>query len=248
MGAATFLRALTLLILTASAFSDQHFLVIFPAFIHHPSTEKLCIFLDSFSKSIHVSVTLEMKLQNHTLLEKDVNAPGTFECTSFQVPKFVPRNKDFGFQYEEEVAHVHVLIQHDKSTFENRKKVLVKNAYKRTLIELDKPFYKPGEEVKFRIVTLDEKFQTIEEAIPMIKLEIDKTGYASFIVKTTDIKLSQKEYINTIVLYAEIEEEGTGEEQRRPYGKCYDAIKIGLYFVAQSSSAFLDWSLRLIVI
>lgn len=39
-----------------------------------------------------------------------------------------------------------------------------------------------------------------------------------------------------------------GEEQRRPYGKCYDAIKSGLYFVAQSSSAFPDWSLRLIVI
>lgn len=39
-----------------------------------------------------------------------------------------------------------------------------------------------------------------------------------------------------------------GEEQRRPYGKCYDLIKIGLYFVAQNSSAFLDWSFRVIVI
>ncbi|XP_026531282.1 alpha-2-macroglobulin-like protein 1 [Notechis scutatus] len=336
MGAATFPRALTLLMLTASAFSDPHYLIIFPAFIHHPSTEKFCIFLDSFSKSVHVSVTLEMKLQNHTLLDKDVNIPGTFECTSFQVPKFVPRNKDFGFDYEEEIAHVHVLIQHDKSTtFENRKKVLVKNAHERTLIELDKPFYKPGEEVKFRIVMLDEKFQTIEEAIPMIKLEdpdknriaqwvdvkpfhgivdlrfplapeaplgtyiikigqeefrnekkftveeyvlpkfevlfehtqlvttsdeeihikvfgrytygkpvngtvhlhltrtpsyyfyseitrnvsdiklsytgqTDKAGYASFIIKTKDIKLSQKEYISTIALSAEVEEEGTG--------------------------------------
>ncbi|XP_070597948.1 alpha-2-macroglobulin-like protein 1 isoform X2 [Erythrolamprus reginae] len=183
MEAATFLRALTLLILTASAFSDEHYLIIFPAFIHHPSTEKFCIFLDSFSKSVHVSVTLEMKLQNHTLLEKDVNTPGTFECTSFQVPKFVPTKKDFDFHYEEEVAHVHVLIQHDKSTtFENRKKVLVKNAYKRTLIELDKPFYKPGEEVKFRILTLDEKFQTIEESIPMIKLEDpDKNRIAQWV-------------------------------------------------------------------
>ncbi|XP_063150606.1 alpha-2-macroglobulin-like protein 1 [Candoia aspera] len=172
MGAATFLRALTLLILAASAISDHHYLIIFPAFIHYPSTEKFCIFLDSLSNSVHVSVTLQMKMQNHTLFEKDVNAPGTFECASFQVPKFVPRSTDFGFYYEEEVAHVHVLIQRDKSvTFKDQKKVLVKNANTRTLMELDRPFYKPGQKVKIRIVTLDEKFKAIEEAIPLIKLQ-----------------------------------------------------------------------------
>lgn len=40
--------------------------------------------------------------------------------------------------------------------------------------------------------------------------QTDKAGYAFFIVKTTDIKLSQKEYISTIELSAEVEEEGTG--------------------------------------
>ncbi|XP_025031018.1 alpha-2-macroglobulin-like protein 1 [Python bivittatus] len=183
MGAAIFLRALTLLILTASAISDPHYLIIFPAFIHHPSTEKFCIFLDSLSNFVHLSVTLEMKMQNHTLLEKDVNPPGTFECASFQVPKFVPRNTDFGFDYEEEVAHVHVLIQHDKSViFKGQNKVLVKNAHTRTLMELDKPFYKSGEEVKFRIVRLDEKFKAIEDAIPLIKLEDpDKNRIAQWV-------------------------------------------------------------------
>uniref|UniRef100_A0A670ZDZ8 Uncharacterized protein n=1 Tax=Pseudonaja textilis TaxID=8673 RepID=A0A670ZDZ8_PSETE len=115
----------TVLTILSFSFYSRHYLIIFPAFIHHPSMEKFCIFLDSFSKSIHVSVTLEMKLQNHTLLDKDANIPGTFECTSFQLSS---------------PAHPRI------TTFENRKKVLVKNAHERTLIELDKPFYKPGEE------------------------------------------------------------------------------------------------------
>lgn len=32
----------------------------------------------------YLLVTLELKNQNHTLAEKDVEAPGTFECIHFQ--------------------------------------------------------------------------------------------------------------------------------------------------------------------
>ncbi|XP_053154513.1 alpha-2-macroglobulin-like protein 1 isoform X4 [Hemicordylus capensis] len=169
MGATMLLRALGLLSVTTSAVSDPHYLVAFPAVIKHPSTETFCVLLHSLPNTVHLAVTLEMTAQNHTLLEKDVLNPGYFKCTSFQVPAFV--SKSFHMEEEEEVARVHVLIREDENVcFEGRKKVLVKNPYIRHLIEPDKPFYKPGETAKFRILRLDEEFKAIEDEIPLVEL------------------------------------------------------------------------------
>nr|XP_028568843.1 pregnancy zone protein-like [Podarcis muralis] len=104
-----------------------------------------------------------MTLQNHTLLEKDVEKPGTHECISFQVPVFVPRKKPV--EQPEELASVHILIRVGDTIFIERKKVLVQDAYVRHIIEPDKPYYKPGETVRFRIVRLDEEFKAIDETV-----------------------------------------------------------------------------------
>nr|XP_034997143.1 alpha-2-macroglobulin-like protein 1 [Zootoca vivipara] len=174
MGAATLLYALMLLSLTAPAISDPRYLVAFPAMIRHPNMEKFCVQLMSLSEKAHLAVTLEMTLQNHTLLEMDVEKPGTYKCISFQVPDFVPKKKLDQHQLEEELASVHVLIRAGDSIFEERKKVLVQAAYVRHIIEPDKPFYKPGETVRFRIVRLDEEFKALDETIPLIQLNDPK--------------------------------------------------------------------------
>ncbi|KAH0628649.1 hypothetical protein JD844_010037 [Phrynosoma platyrhinos] len=136
----------------------HHYLVAFPAVIHHPSTETFCVLLHSLPETVHLTVTLETKIQKHTLLDKDVEKPGTYECPDFQ-------------ETGEEVAHVHVLIQKgDSVSFEGRKKVVIRKPRIRNIIELDKPFYKPGETAKVRIVRLDEEFKAIEEPIPLIQL------------------------------------------------------------------------------
>ncbi|KAJ6658288.1 hypothetical protein lerEdw1_020560 [Lerista edwardsae] len=168
-----------------SGLKEAHYLVAFPAVLHHPSTERFCVLLRSLPETVHLAVTLEMTAQNYTLLEKDVEKPGMFECTSFQVPAFVPTESGnkfpqrilmSEFSTEEEVAHVHVLIRKgDSVSFEGRKKVLVYNPYIRFIIQPDKPFYKPGDTVKFRIVRLDEEFKAIEDEIPLLELK-DPSG------------------------------------------------------------------------
>ncbi|XP_053226684.1 alpha-2-macroglobulin-like protein 1 [Podarcis raffonei] len=171
MGAAPLLCALTILSLTAPAILDPRYLVAFPAIIRHPNTERFCVQLMSLPQTAHVVVTLEMTLQNHTLLEKVVEKPGTHECISFQVPVFVPRKMPVDLQEPpEELASVHVLIRAGDTIFIERKKVLVQDAYVRHIIEPDKPYYKPGETVRFRIVRLDEEFKAIDETIPLIQL------------------------------------------------------------------------------
>ena len=60
-------------------------MVVFPAVIHYSQEEKLCIHLSSLTDAVHLAVTLQVTTQNHTLVEQDVEKPGTFQCITFQV-------------------------------------------------------------------------------------------------------------------------------------------------------------------
>uniref|UniRef100_A0ABM5FQT5 Alpha-2-macroglobulin-like protein 1 isoform X1 n=1 Tax=Pogona vitticeps TaxID=103695 RepID=A0ABM5FQT5_9SAUR len=170
MGAAVFLWALALLSCMTLASSDPHYLVVVPAVINHPNTEKLCILLHSLPETVHLEVKLETEAENHTLVQKDVEKPGIYECISFQVPDFAPSENILS--ENEEIAHVHVFIQKgDSVSFEGRKKVLMRYAHPKVFIKPSKPFYKPGETAKFRIVRLNGEFKAVGERIPEILLE-----------------------------------------------------------------------------
>lgn len=60
-------------------------MVVFPAVIQQSCEEKLYIHFSSLTEAIHLAVTLETKSQNHTLVEQDVEKPGTFQSIAFQV-------------------------------------------------------------------------------------------------------------------------------------------------------------------
>ncbi|XP_007055680.2 alpha-2-macroglobulin-like protein 1 [Chelonia mydas] len=171
MQGVSLLWALALLPTAAPETLNPYYVVVIPAIIHHPGHEKVCIHLSSLPETVHLAVTLEMQTQNHTLVEKDVEKPGIFECISFKVPAFVPREKQFN-EPADEVASVHAVIHRgERVSYEGRKKVLVRGQNARIVIDTDKPFYKPGETVKFRIVTLDEDFKAIDKVYPLVLLQ-----------------------------------------------------------------------------
>uniref|UniRef100_A0A8C3HQX8 Uncharacterized protein n=1 Tax=Chrysemys picta bellii TaxID=8478 RepID=A0A8C3HQX8_CHRPI len=120
---------------TEADLRNSYYVVVIPAIIHHLGHEKVCIHLSSLPETVHLAVTLEMQTQNHTLMEKDVEKPGIFECISFKVS-----------WSSSEVASVHAVIHiGDRVSYEGRKKVLVRRQTTRIVIDTDKPFYKPGE-------------------------------------------------------------------------------------------------------
>ncbi|XP_008935107.1 PREDICTED: alpha-2-macroglobulin-like, partial [Merops nubicus] len=152
MGAPVLLLALTLFPVAAAESLEPHYLVVFPAVIHHGQEEKLCIHFSSLTETVHLAVTLEGTSQNHTLVEQDVEKPGGFQCISFQ---------------HEVVTFLHVLTHSgDNVLFEGHKKVLIKPQKNLILVETDKEIYKPGETVKFRIVNLDEDLKVIQNEDP----------------------------------------------------------------------------------
>ncbi|NWZ31147.1 A2ML1 protein, partial [Asarcornis scutulata] len=66
----------------------------------------------------------------------------------------------------EEIATVKLLITGQGVSIEDKKKVLIRKASSGTFIQTDKPTYKPGQTVKFRIVTLDEDFIALNHSDP----------------------------------------------------------------------------------
>nr|XP_009936178.1 PREDICTED: alpha-2-macroglobulin-like protein 1 [Opisthocomus hoazin] len=172
MGAPVLLLALTLFPVAAAASLEPHYMVVFPAVMHHSREEKLCIHLSSLPEAVHLSVTLEATTQNHTLVKQDVEKPGTFQCIPFQVPEFIPGKRDDSTSHPEKVVFLYVLIHSgDNVLFEGRKKVLVKPQKNVILVETDKGLYKPGETVQFRIVNLDEDLKVIKKEYSQIWLQ-----------------------------------------------------------------------------
>ncbi|KAI1242122.1 hypothetical protein IHE44_0005639 [Lamprotornis superbus] len=134
-----------------------HYMVVFPAIIQQSCEEKLYIHFSSLTEAVHLVVTLQTKTQNHTLVEQDVEKPGTFQSITFQ---------------PEEVAFLHILIHSgDNVLLKGHKKVLVKPQKNIILIETDKGLYKPGETVKFRIVNLDDNLKVIKNEYSQIWLQ-----------------------------------------------------------------------------
>ncbi|XP_063999469.1 alpha-2-macroglobulin-like protein 1 [Pogoniulus pusillus] len=67
----------------------------------------------------------------------------------------------------EEIATIKLIITGKGISIEEKKKVLIRKASHGTFIQTDKPIYQPGQTVKFRIVTLDEEFNTLNNSISL---------------------------------------------------------------------------------
>ncbi|KAM9112666.1 alpha-2-macroglobulin-like protein 1 [Pangshura tecta] len=143
---------LLLLHLTAGTSAEPHYVVVSPAELYHPHTGTVSVHLGDLNETVRVSVRLERGdgPSAITLLEREVRGPRLHENVRFQVP--APSGG------QQEVAELHVSIRGDVLQFSERKKVLLRALQPRTFVQTDKAVYKPGQTVKFRIVSLDKDF------------------------------------------------------------------------------------------
>ncbi|XP_062978549.1 alpha-2-macroglobulin-like [Elgaria multicarinata webbii] len=150
---------------TAASAPEPQYLVLVPVLIHTETSEKICVQLSHLNESVTLSVTLEYGAENRSLrevtTEKDV-----FECVPFKIPKWTSPGATKVF--------LTVLVEGETLRFWSRKTVLVKNVEGLVFVQTDKPVYKPGQEVQFRIVCLDEDFHPINEKFPLVYIEDPK--------------------------------------------------------------------------
>ncbi|XP_042722776.1 alpha-2-macroglobulin-like protein 1 [Lagopus leucura] len=133
------------------------YLIILPAELSFPSSQRVCLDLRGVEKSIHVVLTLVHGSGNLSLYSKVVRNNWIFECSRFQVPK--PAGS-------EEVGTVQLRISNGQYfSAREEKQVLIRKAGTGTFIQMEKPVYNPGQTVKFRIVTLTEDFVPVNNKV-----------------------------------------------------------------------------------
>ncbi|XP_033370402.1 alpha-2-macroglobulin-like protein 1 [Parus major] len=154
---------LSCLLYTLGIVAQPRYLIIIPAALPYPSSQRACLDLRGVEKPIRVALTLMHPSGNLSLYRKVVRNNWIFECTRFQVPR------PAGSQ-EVATVHLHISNGHYFSASEE-KKVLIRRAGTGTFIQMDKPIYNPGQTVKFRIVTLTEDFVPVNSKYSMVEIQ-----------------------------------------------------------------------------
>ncbi|XP_065278903.1 alpha-2-macroglobulin-like protein 1 [Emys orbicularis] len=160
---------LLLLHLTAGTSAEPHYVVVSPAVFYHPHTGTVSVHLSDLNETVRVSVRLERGdgPSAITLLEREVQKPRLHENVRFQVP--APSGG------QQEVAELCVSIRGDALQFSERKKVLLQALQPGTFVQTDKAVYKPGQTVKFQILSLDVNFVPSTRKLPLVTVQ-DPSG------------------------------------------------------------------------
>ncbi|XP_076859338.1 alpha-2-macroglobulin-like protein 1 [Brachyhypopomus gauderio] len=125
------------------------------------SIETIFVQIYTCRPSLSLVVKLERAQKSRVLLRERVRNSNYQKYINFKVP---PVTVDTA-------ASISLVIK-GRFTFLNKTtKILIKRPAQLTLIETDKPIYKPGQTIKFRIVSLDSNFFTHNQMFPTIAVQ-----------------------------------------------------------------------------
>ncbi|XP_075697341.1 uncharacterized protein LOC142662932 [Rhinoderma darwinii] len=137
--------------------------VVFPSEVYTKQSELVCLHLEGMSGETSVKLALELEAGIITLFEKDFQENTYFSCIPFQVPEPSDGNV--------EVATISATIHHAGDPIYKKSKLLLRSERTATFIQTDKAIYKPGQTVKFRVVSLNENFRPGKNQFPAVELQ-----------------------------------------------------------------------------
>ncbi|MEE6485825.1 hypothetical protein FKM82_014430 [Ascaphus truei] len=152
---------------SAGASPEPHYVVTVPAQMSHPSMEKACVIFLGLKGELSLRMKLQRGNSIQLVAEEKIDTPNYSHCYSFQLPPIT--------EEQMEVWLFHVLGQGENLNINQTKKVLIGRIAHVTFIQTDKPMYKPGQSVKFRVVTMDKDFHVQNDTYPMVKV-LDPNG------------------------------------------------------------------------
>ncbi|XP_073451712.1 alpha-2-macroglobulin-like [Aquarana catesbeiana] len=153
---------LVLLHISCSVEAKLHYAVIFPSAIRSQHSETICIHLEGAEGESRAQIFLDLDGKNTTLVEKTFKQDSIFNCVAIQVP--TP-------EQTEVVGTLSISIENAGQSIMKSSKVLVKKTRSSLLIQSDKAVYKPGQTVKFRILSINEDLQPKDIVLPVIELQ-----------------------------------------------------------------------------
>uniref|UniRef100_A0A8C0K0X4 Pregnancy zone protein-like n=1 Tax=Canis lupus dingo TaxID=286419 RepID=A0A8C0K0X4_CANLU len=140
----------------ASTTSKPQYLVLVPSQLYAKVPEKACVMLNDLNETVTVNLILEYAMQTRTLLS-DVVTKNSFYCRPFTVSII---HWDMGL--------ITVEVKGPTQLFIKKKKVRITKVNSLIFVQTDKPIYKPGQTVRFRVVSVDVSFHPLNETVSPI--------------------------------------------------------------------------------
>ncbi|XP_015362786.1 pregnancy zone protein-like isoform X1 [Marmota marmota marmota] len=147
----------------ALATAKSQYMVLVPSQLYAGVPEKACVILNHLNETVTLNVNLEYGTQSRNLLTELVTDRNSFHCSPFIIPEL----PSFA-------AFITVLINGTTQHFISRKSMYITKAESLVFVQTDKPIYKPGQTVRFRIVSVDINFHPLNETFPVIYIENPK--------------------------------------------------------------------------
>ncbi|KAM3677137.1 ovostatin-like isoform 1-T2 [Ammospiza maritima maritima] len=141
--------------------SETQYVLLVPSVVRSDAPQTACVQLHSLSEPVTLSVVLEYGTVQRTLFEEPVTENDFFKCSEFEVP---PATSDA-------LAFISFSAKGATVDLAERRSVAIQNVDGAVFIQTDKPLYKPGQTVMFRVVTLDTQFRPVQETYPRIIIE-----------------------------------------------------------------------------
>ncbi|XP_054682158.1 ovostatin-like [Grus americana] len=145
----------------ATVSSEPQYVLLVPTVVRSDSPQTACVQFHSLSEPLSLSIVLEYGSIQKTIFEEPVTKNDFFKCCEFKVP---PATSD-------PLAFISFSAKGTTVNLAERRSVAIQNVDNTVFIQTDKPIYKPGQKVMFRIVTLDSQFRPVQETYPQIIIE-----------------------------------------------------------------------------
>ncbi|XP_062827451.1 ovostatin [Anolis carolinensis] len=146
---------------SATEGNELQYLLIVPSVLQSTSPNTACVQLVNLNESVNLNVLLEYQGQNVTILKEQVRKQNFFKCSTFQIPnaRISP------------LAFITISFKGNTLNETERRSVAIQNTGNVVFIQTDKPIYKPGEKVLYRVVALDTNFTPVPETYSSITIQ-----------------------------------------------------------------------------
>uniref|UniRef100_A0A452H633 OVOS protein n=1 Tax=Gopherus agassizii TaxID=38772 RepID=A0A452H633_9SAUR len=134
---------------------EIQYLLMVPSVLQSSSPDQACLHFHNLNESVSVSVILEYSGSNTTIFEQPVRGNYFFQCIRFMVPRttFSP------------LAFITFSAKGTTVRLAERRSMAIQNVDSVVFVQTDKPIYKPGQTVLFRVVALDTHFRPAQEMV-----------------------------------------------------------------------------------
>ncbi|KAM5262732.1 pregnancy zone protein-like [Ctenodactylus gundi] len=150
--------------------SDRQYMVLVPEQVYAGIPEMACVHLNNLNETVTLSITLDYRRHRGSLLPDRVVDKADFHCVPFVAsPAFISDTNLPPLQVDP--AIITVEVRGSTQHFLKKKSIHVMKVENAVFVQTDKPIYKPGQTVRFRIVSVDVNFHPVNETFPVVYIE-----------------------------------------------------------------------------